>query len=217
LCNLLLLLNYNLKGCNLYLILLKYESKTFLDFINDNSIKSNNNENIKIVNVNNAPSENKEQEYKNKINKLEKYIKELELKMKEKDIIIKEEKIKNDNLNKKIKELENISNKNPQINNVIELENEIKLFRRFNKFSEGEKLISIKFISGEQDIDYSLITKNTEKFYKIEGILYEKYPKYVETDNFFVVNGNRINRNKTLEQNNIKNNDIITLIINNLD
>ena len=132
-------------------------------------------------------------------------------------MIIKEEKAKNDNLNKKIKELESISNKNQQINNIIELENEIKLFRKFNNFSEGEKLIQIKFISNEQDIDYSLIVKNTEKFYKIEGILYEKYPKYVETDNFFVVSGNRINRNKTLEQNNIKSNDIITLIINNLD
>jgi len=132
-------------------------------------------------------------------------------------MIIKEEKAKNDNLNKKIKELESISNKNQQINNIIELENEIKLFRKFNNFSEGEKLIQIKFISNEQDIDYSLIVKNNEKFYKIEGILYEKYPKYVETDNFFVVSGNRINRNKTLEQNNIKSNDIITLIINNLD
>ena len=48
-------------------------------------------------------------------------------------------------------------------------------------------------------------------------MLYEKYPKYIDTNNFFVVNGNKINRNKTLEQNNIKNNDIITLKINNLD
>ena len=48
-------------------------------------------------------------------------------------------------------------------------------------------------------------------------MLYDKYSKYVETDNFFVVSGNRINRNKTIKENNIKNNDIITLIINNLD
>ena len=46
------------------------------------------------------------EEYQIKINKLEQYIKELELKLKEKDIIINEEKIKNDNLNKRIKELE---------------------------------------------------------------------------------------------------------------
>jgi len=148
---------------------------------------------------------------------LEKYIKELELKIKEKDIIINNEKIKNDNLNKKIKELENLSNKNPQINNMIELENEIKLFRKYYNFSEGEKLILIRFISGAQDIDYSIIAKNTEKFHKIEGMLYDKYPKYIETDNFFVVSGNKINRNKTLKQNNIKNKDIITLKINKYD
>ena len=55
------------------------------------------------------------------------------------------------------------------------------------------------------------------KFSKIEILLYEKYPKYIETENFFVVGGNKINKHKTLEQNNINNNDIITLIINNFD
>ena len=180
-------------------------------------MKSDNNENIKIINTNNSFLENKNKEYLNKINELEKYIKELESKIKEKDRIINKEKIKNENLNKKLKELQNISNNNLDINNILELKNEIKLFREYYNFSEGEKLISIKFISSEQDIDYSLITKNTEKFHKIEGILYEKYPKYMETNNYFLVGGNRINRNKTIEQNNIKNNDVITLIINNFD
>ena len=108
-------------------------------------------------------------------------------------------------------------NNNLEGSNIIELENEIKLFRKYCNFSEGEKLISIKFISSEKDIDYSLIIKNTEIFLKIECMLYEKYPKYTETENYFVVGGNKINRGKTLKQNNIKNNDIITLIINNLD
>ena len=54
-------------------------------------------------------------------------------------------------------------------------------------------------------------------FVELESKIYQKYPKYTEAENFFIVNGNKINRNKTLEQNNIKNNDIITLIINNLD
>ena len=161
--------------------------------------------------------ENQNKEYINKINEFEKYIKELESKIKEKDIIINEEKIKNENLNKKLKELQNISNKNLDINNIIELKNEIKLFREYNNFSEGEKLISINFTSLEQDIDYSIIIKNTEIFSKIEIMLYNKYPKYTETENYFLVGGNRINRHKTLEKNNIKNNDIITLYINNFD
>ena len=174
-----------------------------------------NNENI-IIDSKNSSSENKNKEYINKINELEKKIKELELEIKEKDIKIEEEKIKNENLNRTIKDLKNISNKNFQRSNIIELENEIKLFRKYCNFSEGEKLISIKFISGGKDIDFPIITKNTEKFIKIEAMLYEKYPKYTDTENFFVVGGNKINRNKTLEENNIKNNDIITLYINNL-
>ena len=66
------------------------------------------------------------EEYKNKINELEKNIKELEIKLIEKDKLIAD-------LNKKIKELENISNNKINTDNIIELENEIKLFRIYYK------------------------------------------------------------------------------------
>jgi hypothetical protein len=62
-----------------------------------------------------------------------------------------------------------------------------------------------------------VIVKNTDNFSKVENMLYEKYPNYVETENFFLVNGNKINKHKTLEQNNINNYDTLTLIINNID
>ena len=185
-------------------------------------MKSDNNENIEITNVNNPSSDNQDKEYINKINELEKYIKELELKIKEKNSIIKEneriikeEKIKNKNLNKKIKEIEKISNNNLGI--IDDLENEIKLFKTYNKFSEGEKLIPIKFASEAQDIDYNMVIKNTEIFSKAETMLYSIYPKYTETENYFLVGGIKINRNKPLEQNNIKNYDVITLYINDFD
>ena len=58
---------------------------------------------------------------------------------------------------------------------------------------------------------FSVICKNTEKFHKIEGQLYENYPEYSENDNFFILNGRKINRYKSLEENSIKNNDIIIL------
>ena len=79
-----------------------YESKTFLDFINDDSVNTNN-EKIKIFDENkNISLLRKENEkYKNKISKLKKYIKELEAKLKDKDNIIKEEKLKYDKLNNK--------------------------------------------------------------------------------------------------------------------
>ena len=78
----------------------------------------------------------------------------------------------------------------------------------------GEKLLSIKIISIDQKIKLPIIIKNTEYFSKIEQILYQKYPNYTETENFFLVNGTRINRFLTLEQNKINNNDILTLVRN---
>jgi len=139
---------------------------------------------------------------------LEKNIKELQLKIKEKDLIINEEKMKYENLNKLIKEL---SDKNPKINNIVKLETENELFRKYNKLSEGDKLITINFISSDKEIDYSLIAKISEKFSKVENMLYFRYPKYIESNNYFLLGGNKIDRNKTLEQNNINNNDVITL------
>ena len=94
------------------------------------------------------------EEYKNKIIGLENIIKELKIQLIEKDKLLKEEKIKNDNLNEKIKEIENISNDKTKTNKITEIENEIKLFRTYYNISSNEKLISIKFISGNQDIDF---------------------------------------------------------------
>ena len=155
------------------------------------------------------------EEYKTKINELENIIKELKIRLIEKDKLIREEKEKKDNLYKKIKEIKNSFN--DQTNKMVKLENEIKLFRSYYNFSSNEKLISIKFISVNQDIDFSVICKNTEAFSKIENMLYEEYPEYKDYENYFLVNGNRINRHRTLEENKVRNNDILTLEINNFD
>ena len=100
---------------------------------------------------------------------------------------------------------------------ILNLENEIKLFRSYYNFSSREKLFAIKIISVNQEINFCIIAKNTEYFSKLELSLYEKYPKYRETENFFIVGGRRVNKSKTLEDNKIKNNDVITLEINNFD
>ena len=71
--------------------------------------------------------------------------------------------------------------------------------------------MSIIFISSTQKLHFSAICKNTDKFHKIEGLLYENFPQYLENDNFFILNGKKINRYKTLEENGIKNNDVIIL------
>ena len=131
----------------------------------------------------------------------------MEIKIKEKERIINEEKIKNEKLEKKIKEIQNI-----QINEISKLEEKIKQLKSYI-LSPGEKLIYIKFISVDQIINFPTVAKVTDEFLKIESILYRYFPKYKDTENYFLVNGKRIRKNKTIEDNNIKNNDIITLSI----
>jgi len=199
-----------------------YNKEKINNIDNKEKIKINdNNDNTKIIienkELNNSLLIKKNEEYKNKINELENIIKELKIQLIEKDKLLKEEKIKNDNLNEKIKEFEIISNDRTKTNNITELENEIKLFRTYYNFSPNEKLISIKFISNNQDIDFTIITKNSDDFSKIEKILYDKYPKYKDSENSFLANGNKINKDRTLEENKIRNNDILTLEINNFD
>ena len=130
---------------------------------------------------------------------------------------LNEEKIINNDLNQKINELKNILNNKEKTNDILDLKNEIKLFRSYYNFSPEEKLISIKLISVNQDIDFKVIAKNTDYFSKLENILYQNYPKYKYTQNYLIVSGNVIQKNKTLEDNKIKNNDVLTLEINNFD
>ena len=96
---------------------------------------------------------------------------------------------------------------------IKELLNENKLLREYNNFSEGEKLILIKFSSNEQNIDYSLIAKNTEKFSNVEAKLYDKYQQLKSENYSFSKDGVNININinKTLEENKINHNDVIIL------
>ena len=114
----------------------------------------------------------------------------------------------------------NIDNKNHiNFNNnskIIELYTKIddlneKLSRYPFELKKNEKMISLIFISDDKKIHFSIICKSTEKFNHIEEKIYEKYPEYSITNNDFVVNGNKIQKYKTLVENNICNSDIISL------
>ena len=117
--------------------------------------------------------------------------------------------------NNEIKVSKDIQNNNV-INSILEKDKEIKELRlKLSRYpiqlEEGEKLISVIFVSSDQKVHYSIICKNTSKFSIIEGKLYEEYNEYEELETYFTVNGRRINRHKTLYDNKIKNNDIIML------
>jgi len=124
------------------------------------------------------------------------------LKDKEKDI----NKLK-DQVNQKDKEINLLKNENKkQIIEIKELESENPY-----KLKKNEKLITIIFDSSDQKIHYSLICKNTQKFAFVEQELYEIFPEYKETENIFLFNGEKINRNKTIEENKIKFSDHINI------
>ena len=95
-------------------------------------------------------------------------------------------------------------------NKILELKKQINQLKSYF-LSPGENLISIKFISCDKNINFSTLAKLNDNFSKIENILYNNYPNYKKYENYFLVNGRRINKYNTIEENGIKNNDIITL------
>ena len=108
--------------------------------------------------------------------------------------------------------------KNKLLSEILKRDREIeKLKLKLSRFpfelDEGEKLISVILTSVDQKILHSIICKNTSKFFDLENKLYENYKEYLETENFFTVNGKVINRYKTLDENKIKDNDVIILNI----
>ena len=74
-----------------------------------------------------------------------------------------------------------------------------------------EQLISIIFTSFDENIHYSIICKKTDSFSKIESLFYEKYPEYKTYQKIFISKGIKVDVSKNLEENNIKNSDIIVL------
>ena len=205
----------------IYFFNLQFETNTFVDFTRQNSTNNNNISNIKIKEL--------EQEIfteKNNNKKLSERIKELEelinkkrennLTKKQNITQINQENLIIDKLTGKLKKLNNNININLNKYKINELLEELRIKDKIisnypMKLLENEKLLSITFVSSDQKYIYSCICKNTDKFNIIENMLYEAYPEYMKSENYFFVNGNKINKYKSMDYNNIKNNEIIIL------
>ena len=114
----------------------------------------------------------------------------------------------------KIKLLENeLNKKNNEIQQLLIKNNNTRDNYEITSIKPGEKIMALNFVSmGNQDImNYNLICKNIDLFIRLEERLYEDFPQFKEYETYFEVNGKRIKRFKTLEQNNIKTNDIINI------
>ena len=121
---------------------------------------------------------------------------------------------KTNKINNKIKEFDDKTNKLDELeiikkNEIDNLKSKLKMYPF--ELLPGEKMMSIIIWSTDQGVHSSFICKNTDLFVHIELKVYEKYPKYTENENYFTVNGIKINKYKSLEKNEIKDSDIIIL------
>ena len=78
-------------------------------------------------------------------------------------------------------------------------------------FDDDEKIMCVIFQNQEQSIHYPVICTNKMIFNNVTNKLFEEYPQYKESFNFFLVNGNQIFPSKTIEENGIKYGDVIML------
>ena len=114
-------------------------------------------------------------------------------------------------MNSKEELLNSIILKDKELNEL-----KIKLGRYPLDLNEGEELITVNFTSVDNTIQhYSLICKNTDMFNTVEKRLYDDYKEFFDMENYFTVKGIKVHRFKSLEENQIHNNDVI--ILNTLD
>ena len=107
------------------------------------------------------------------------------------------------------------NNLHNQINDITIKDNEIKelkskLSRYPFELSEKEKIICVIFMSIDETIIYSIICKNTDIFSDLEKKFYKIYPEYIG-ESAFTINGRTINKEISLEENNIHNNSLIII------
>ena len=180
-------------------------------------------------NLNNMPSNNilinSQNNFQSQIIIYQNQIKELKRELnneKNKNTILKNENAtlqnkinilfnENKTLKDKIKLLENfLASKNIGQQKLL---SDTILNNKITSIKPGEEIISVNFVSmGNNDIGhYSLICKNTDLFVRLEERLYEDFPEFKNYETYFEVNTRRIKRFKTIEENNIKNNDIINV------
>ena len=135
--------------------------------------------------------------------------------------IIEQQKLKIDELQNKLKNYNNtIDNYNNIINQKdIELNNlKAQLNNTNNNIDNNihiniNDIMSVNFISMDQNVHFSVGCLKTNTFAEVEEKLYKQYPEYRETNNNFIANGSQVLRFKTIGENKIGNGLPVTLIV----
>ena len=184
-----------------------------MSFIIDDDEKSSNEESTNEININNNDKRT-EDIIRTKDQKIEELTTQIQ-KMKDTQEILTINK-KEKELNKKIEDLKNIINsKDEEINKLsrnpqtsLELlgqkEKEINKLKSSIPFdiSEGEKVMNVLFLSAS--IQEPIMCTQKQIFNEVENKLYEKFPELKNGEYYFLVDGKKVNKYLTLEENNIK-------------
>ena len=146
---------------------------------------------------------------------IQKYKKELKVYVDKNEILnnqIKKLSLDNTNLKEEIKK-NNTQNNSDDIVSLYKRIDDLnkKLSRYPFVLEEGEKILSVIFTSVSEKVNYSMVCKNTDSIYKLEGELYKTFPELSETNNCFLCKGTVVNRFKKFEELKFKNGDIIII------
>ena len=96
---------------------------------------------------------------------------------------------------------------------ILHLKLNMKNTKTLNKASfNNDDIISIHFISSDQNINCPIKCLRNDTFAEAEEKLYQKYQKYRETNNNFFSNGSPVIRFKKMIENNINDGDKVELI-----
>lgn len=104
-----------------------------------------------------------------------------------------------------------IEEKNKEIEELKNEINKLKNNKDEDKKIIDESIITINFTPINQQNFCSIHCYSSDVFAKIENKYYEAHPEFRETDNFFVVNGQKIKRFKTIKDNSINDGDTIIM------
>ena len=107
-----------------------------------------------------------------------------------------------------------------QINNLMNIienrDKQIKELKSNSKNNNVTDMSNIKIIiigSCDSRVLFPMACRGNQTFSEIEAKLYEKFPDYKETNNYFICKGNLIMRFKTIDENKIEDGDRIILCI----
>ena len=135
---------------------------------------------------------------------------------KNKDLIDKKNKLKKkleeseDKSNKFMKELD--IKKKEILNYIIDIQKLKQKIQDKQIIKPEEPEINIYVSSIKYNINnYELKCKKSDLFIHVEEKLYMKYPEMKDKNTYFKLKDNIIKRFRTIEENNIKNNDTLTL------